>query len=38
MEPKKARGIMRVVGEKIVHKLNGRSCMDLEADELPVCL
>jgi DNA polymerase V len=31
MEPKKARGIMTVVGEKIVHELNGRSCMDLEA-------
>jgi DNA polymerase V len=31
MEPKNARGIMTVVGEKIVHELNGRSCMDLEA-------
>lgn len=31
MEPKRARGIMTVVGEKIVHELNGRSCMKLEA-------
>lgn len=31
MEPKKARAMLTVVGEKIVHELNGRSCMDLEA-------
>lgn len=31
MEPKRARAVLTVVGEKIVHELNGRSCMDLEA-------
>jgi len=31
MEPKRARAIMTVVGEKIVHELNGRACMELEA-------
>ncbi|WP_172122490.1 hypothetical protein [Devosia sp. 919] len=30
LEPERARGIMTVVGQKIVHELNGRSCMDIE--------
>mgnify|MGYP001264856540 CR=1 FL=1 len=31
MEPKRARALMTVVGEKIVHELNGRPCMELES-------
>lgn len=30
MEPKQARTVLTVVGEKIVHELNGIPCMDLE--------
>ncbi|SMQ67527.1 DNA polymerase V [Devosia lucknowensis] len=31
LEPKRARALMTVVGEKIVHELNGRPCMELES-------
>jgi DNA polymerase V len=30
MDPKLARQLMTVVGERIVHELNGRACIDLE--------
>ncbi|KKB09428.1 Y-family DNA polymerase [Devosia chinhatensis] len=31
MDPKLARHLMTVVGERIVHELNGRACIELEA-------